>query len=199
MRCFVIMPYGNLSENPERKRDLDLFYHELIKPAVESVPLPGTVGEYVKCHRADKEPRPGEIVMHIIENLVLSEIAIADVTGRNPNVFYELGVRHAVSDNTILLAQGEEDIPMDLRGQRYFIYRRDFQGGVRLRDALVRAVEEIVRSPKKIDNPVCSINSKRGSRTRGHFRVTTPFKNCCSKCPTFGRILKRNSVRSNHC
>lgn len=154
MRCFVIMPYGNLSGNPERKRDLDLLYGELIKPAVESVALPGKPGAFVKCHRADKEPRPGEIVMHIVENLVLSEISIADVTGRNPNVFYELGVRHAVNDNTILLAQSEEDIPVDLRGQRYIIYQRDFQGGVRLRNEIVSAVAEIVRSPSKIDNPV---------------------------------------------
>ena len=92
MRCFVIMPYGNRLNDLDRKRELDLFYEELIKPAVESVAVPGQTGQFVHCHRADKEPRQGEIVMHIIENLVLSEIAIADVTGRNPNVFYELGV-----------------------------------------------------------------------------------------------------------
>jgi hypothetical protein len=148
------MPYGNQPVDPERKRELDMLYAELVKPAVESVLVPGPPGEHVVCHRADHEPRPGEIVLHIIENLVLSEIAVADLTGRNPNVFYELGVRHAVNDNTILIAQSEEDIPVDLRGQRYLIYQRDFPGGIKLRNKLAEAVEEIVRSPSKIDNPV---------------------------------------------
>jgi len=154
MKCFVIMPYGNRAKDPERGRELDEFYEQLIKPAVEAVSVPGRPGERVVCHRGDKEPRPGEIITHIIENLVLSEIAIADLTGKNPNVFYELGVRHAVNDNTILIAQSEDDVPFDLRGLRFITYTKDFQGGPRLRNAITAAVEDIVKQPEKIDNPV---------------------------------------------
>lgn len=154
MKCFVIMPFGNRQTDPERKLHLDLLYEGLIKPAVESVRIPDRPAERITCHRGDKEPRPGEVITHIIENLVQSEFAIADLTGRNPNVFYELGVRHAVNDNTILIAQTEEDIPFDLRTQRYIIYSLDFAGGVQLRNALVEAIEDILRSPRKIDNPV---------------------------------------------
>jgi hypothetical protein len=106
------------------------------------------------CHRGDKEPGPGEIITHIIENLVLSEFAIADLTGRNPNVFYELGVRHAVNDNTILISESVDDVPFDLRGQRLILYERDFEGGGRLRNEITKAVQDIVGAPGRIDNPV---------------------------------------------
>src|SRR4051794_29192572 len=82
MRCFVIMPFGNPNIDPEHRRHLDLLYEDLIKPAVESARIPGRPDERVTCHRGDKEPRPGEIISHIIENLVESDIAIADLTGR---------------------------------------------------------------------------------------------------------------------
>jgi hypothetical protein len=154
MKCFVIMPYGNREKDPLRKQGLDGLYEHFIRPAVEAVVLPNDPTKHVICHRGDKEPRPGEIIAHIIENLVLSELAIADLTGRNSNVFYELGVRHAVNDNTILISESEEDVPFDLRGQRLILYKRDFEGGGRLRSEITRAVHDIVCSPGKIDNPV---------------------------------------------
>lgn len=156
MRCFVIMPYGNREKNARRKHELDSLYEHIIKPAVEAVTIPGETTANVRCHRGDKEPGPGEIVAHIVENLVLSELAIAELTGRNPNVFYELGVRHAVSDKTILISESEEDVPFDLRGQRLILYTRDFDGGVRLGKDITRAVQEIVRTdtPARTDNPV---------------------------------------------
>lgn len=153
MKCFVIMPYGNLLTDPSQRQELDVLY-QLIKSAVESIRLRGQPDLQISCHRGDKQPRPGEIVAHIVENLVEAEIAIADLSGRNANVFYELGVRHAVNDNTVLLARNEEDVPFDLRGQRLIIYRLDFEGGVRLRSALVEAIEDIIQAPRKIDNPV---------------------------------------------
>src|SRR5271166_3226218 len=154
MKCFVIMPFGDIRSDPDRRRQLDLLYEELIKPAVESVRIPGRPQEKFICHRGDKEARPGEIITHIVENLVEADISIANLSGRNPNVFYELGVRHAVNDNTILIAQSEDDVPFDLRGQRLIIYRCDFEGGVLLRNALVEAIEDVLRSPKRVDNPV---------------------------------------------
>lgn len=154
MKCFVIMPYGNRERDVVRKRELDSLYEHIIRPAVEVVTVPGSNSEHILCDRGDKEPGPGEIITHIIKNLVLSDLAIADLSGRNPNVFYELGVRHAVNDNTILISESEEDVPFDLRGQRLILYKRDFEGGSRLRNAITKAVQDIVHSPGRIDNPV---------------------------------------------
>jgi hypothetical protein len=153
MRCFVIMPFGDPQADPEQARKLDQIYTNWIKPAVESVEIPGSPGRVV-CHRADKEMRPGDAIAHIIEQLVDSEIVIADLTGRRPNVFYELGVRHAVNNNTILIAEDAEDVPFDLRGLRTIIYRYDPESMLKLRDSLSSMIRNILVDGGRIDNPV---------------------------------------------
>lgn len=152
MKCFVIMPFGNPSVDPEQARKLELIYSQWIKPAVESIKC-GT-DETISCHRADKTLRPEEIVNHIIENLITSDFVIADLSGRNPNVFYELGVRHAVNNNTILIADGLDDVPFDLRGLRTIVYRYEPEYMLRLRDSLKQAIHELLEQPGVIDNPV---------------------------------------------
>lgn len=154
MRCFVIMPFGNPTIDTERARRFDSIYSQWIKPAVESIRIPGKLDKKIECHRADKISRPGEIITHIIENLIDSEIVIADLTERNPNVFYELGVRHAVNNNTILIADDLNDIPFDLRPLRTIIYRYEPESMLALRNSLENAISEILQEPEKIDNPV---------------------------------------------
>src|SRR4051794_18566007 len=99
MKCFVIMPFGNPKVNPEHARKLDLIYSQWIKPTVESIKDPCKPDESIVCHRADKAMRPEEIITHIIEHLMTSDIVIADLSGKNANVFYELGVRHVINNN----------------------------------------------------------------------------------------------------
>ncbi len=152
MKCFVIMPFGNPRTNPEQARKLELIYSQWIKPTVESIK--GLNGVTIVCHRADKELRPEEIITHIIENLVTSELVIADLSGRNPNVFYELGVRHAVNNNTILIAEDLDDIPFDLRGLRTIVYRYEPEHMLKLKTSLDQAIREILKEPERIDNPV---------------------------------------------
>jgi hypothetical protein len=152
MKCFVIMPFGNPQIDTEQARKLDLIYSQWIKPTVEAIK--DNNAQCLMCHRADKELRPEEIITHIIENLISSDIVIADLSGRNPNVFYELGVRHAVNNNTILIADSFEDIPFDLRGLRTIIYSYEPEHMLRLKSSLDQAIYEILREPDKIDNPV---------------------------------------------
>jgi hypothetical protein len=152
MKCFVIMPFGNPKVDPEQARKLELIYSQWIKPTVESIKC--GADESITCHRADKELRPEEIITHLIENLVSSDIVIADLSGRNPNVFYELGVRHAVSNKTILIADNLDDIPFDLRGVRIIVYRYEPEHMLNLRNSLEQAINAILKEPDKIDNPV---------------------------------------------
>lgn len=152
MKCFVIMPFGNPKIDPEQARKLELIYSQWIKPTVESIKC--GANESIVCHRADKELRPEEIITHIIENLITSELVIADLSGRNPNVFYELGVRHAVNNNTILIADDLDDIPFDLRGLRTIVYRYEPEQMLQLRNSLEQAIYEVLKEPDKIDNPV---------------------------------------------
>jgi hypothetical protein len=153
MRCFVIMPFGNSRVDPENARKLDSIYSQWIKPTVESISIPGS-NEKITCHRADKTYKPGEIITHVIENLVSSDIVVADLSGRNPNVFYELGVRHAVSNNCILIANDLDDIPFDLRPLRTITYQYEPESMLQLKDSLEKSIHEILQAPNEIDNPV---------------------------------------------
>jgi len=154
MKCFVIMPFGDPEKDPEKARRLDFMYSEWLKPCVESIEIPEKAGETISCHRADKSARPGEIITHIIENLVSADIVIADLSGRSPNVFYELGARHSVNNNTILIADNLDDVPFDLRGLRTITYKWDPEQMVNLQRSLKSAIIEILKEPDKIDNPV---------------------------------------------
>lgn len=154
MRCFVIMPFGSASQDPERKRKLDQIYLNWIKPTVESVNIPGSEAENLICHRADMEVSSGDIITNIIEHLVTSDVVIADLTGQNPNVFYELGVRHSVRNSTILISENIDDIPFDLRGLRAIAYRYDPEHMLQFRNALKNALVATVSQSQVIDNPV---------------------------------------------
>lgn len=154
MRCFVIMPFGNPKDDPQQARKLELIYSQWIKPTIESIKCPALVNERIECHRADKTNIPEEIITHIIENLVTSDFVIADLSGRSPNVFYELGVRHAVNNNTILIAESLDDIPFDLRGLRTIIYQYDPEHMLELKASLEQAINELLSKPDQIDNPV---------------------------------------------
>jgi hypothetical protein len=72
--------------------------------------------------RADDFFSSGHIVNQVWTAILDARIVLADCTGRNPNVFYELGLAHAVGKPTILLTQREEDVPFDLRHNRYIKY-----------------------------------------------------------------------------
>src|SRR4051794_21138721 len=104
--CFVIMPF---STTPSCTEDqwTDIF-QTLFKPAVEGAELG------YECRRSTATR--GNIVGTIIQELNDSYVVIADLTDRNPNVFYELGVRHALKDRTIILSQDRDHIPFDLLG-----------------------------------------------------------------------------------
>jgi hypothetical protein len=70
---------------------------------------------------------------------------VADITGRNPNVFYELGIAHTYGQRVVLLAQGTEDIPFDLQRFRHILYEDNSDGYKALERGLKGALLEMVR------------------------------------------------------
>ena len=103
--CFVIMPFS--STQSCTKEEWTEIFDEVIKPAIEKS------GHGYVCTRSN--PVQGSIIEDILDNLDRADLVVADLTDRNPNVFYELGVRHSLRDSTILLTQRLKDIPFDLR------------------------------------------------------------------------------------
>ena len=152
MDCFVIMPFGDRNRDLVSFRQFDHIYREWIKPTVEGVTARD--GTPLRCHRADMDHRPGEIIPQVVEALAQSEVVIADLTGRSANVFYELGVRHALHDNTVILAQEIDDIPFDLRGMRAIPYQYDPESLVELRSRLQATLNSVLSEAIHNDNPV---------------------------------------------
>jgi hypothetical protein len=95
------------------------------------------------CRRADDFRTP-HILDTILKNIAQSEYLVADLTGANPNVFYELGIAHCVKDapKVILLAQSMDFVPFDLRHLRCIIYQQSGEGLEALRSELVATFQE---------------------------------------------------------
>lgn len=114
--CFVLMPFGLKPSGSGGTIDFDAVYREIIAPAVEAAGLDAL--------RADEEQSGGIIHKPMYERLILCDFAIADLTTANANVFYELGLRHAVRRHSTLLMFAEGGrLPFDVHGLRALPYR----------------------------------------------------------------------------
>lgn len=76
----------------------------------------------MRCLRGDEEYVQGDLLSHILRLIARSRLIIANIDGRNPNVFYELGLAHALDKTTVLVGQSQFDIPFDLRTKKLVLY-----------------------------------------------------------------------------
>lgn len=76
----------------------------------------------IEVTRGDERKDPGEIFSNILKLMVSSKIIIANITGRNPNVFYELGIAHALDKKVILISHHSAVVPFDLSSKRVIFY-----------------------------------------------------------------------------
>lgn len=119
--CFVLMPFGKKPDAAGSVVDFDAVYQELIVPAVKEAGL--------EPLRADEEMTGGIIHKPMFERLILCEYAVADLTTANANVFYELGVRHAVRPwSTVLIFSEGGRLPFDVSPLRALPYQLDADG-----------------------------------------------------------------------
>ncbi len=119
--CFVLMPFGKKPDNQGGAVDFDAVYADLLAPAIREARLDPL--------RADQELIGGLIHKPMFERLILADYALADLTTANANVFYELGVRHAVRPySTVLVSAEVKRAPFDLAPDRVLPYALDAQG-----------------------------------------------------------------------
>ena len=110
-RAFVIMPFGRKKAADGTEIDFDAIYTKLLAPAVQAAGL--------QANRADAERRGGSIHSDMFQDLLLAEFVVADLTLDNPNVWYEIGVRHALRASGAVLTYALRDrLPFDIAGQR---------------------------------------------------------------------------------
>lgn len=113
--CFVLMPFGRKSDGTGASIDFDAVHEKLIAPAIRAA--------HLEPIRADEEITGGIVHKPMFERLILCEYAVADLTFANANVFYELGVRHAVRPySTVLLFAAGTRLPFDVELDRGLPY-----------------------------------------------------------------------------
>ena len=128
-KCFVIMPFA-----PQFNE-----VYETIREALEGPDIS------FNCTRADEIDGGGHIIEDILREIGEAEIVVADLTGRNANVFYELGIVQMVKDvdKVILITQDADSIPFDVRVFRCIPYKQTIQGGRELREKLVAGIRAV--------------------------------------------------------
>jgi len=110
-QCFVLMPFS--------EEWSDRIWNKHIRKIITDFGM--------TCLRAD-DLYGINIMQDVWKNIYESRIILADITGRNPNVLYELGIAHAIGKDVIILSQSENDIPFDLRHLRHVIYQDNSNG-----------------------------------------------------------------------
>lgn len=119
--AFVIMPFGRKQGPDGRWIDFNSIYQTLIKPALEEAGF--------ESFRADEETASGDILTDMFQELLLADLAIADLSIDNANVFYELGIRHAFRKRGIVHIQaGRAYMPFDIFNVRTLPYHCDEHG-----------------------------------------------------------------------
>jgi nucleoside 2-deoxyribosyltransferase len=114
-------------------------YTRVIRPAVEAAGL--------ECVRGDEIYSEQSIIQDIWKSVRCARVVVAELSGRNPNVMYEVGLAHALGKPIILLTRNQEDVPFDLKSLRYIYYDTENPDwGADLRDNLTGALEKVLES-----------------------------------------------------
>lgn len=129
--CFVVMPFHD---------PFDRYYARVFTPAIAAaglIPL-----------RGDSIFRAGDVVRQLAQAILAADVVLAELSMLNANVYYELGLAHALLKPTVLVTQNVDVVPFDLRGGRVIRYERDdpFWGEV-LKSNITRALLETMRDP----------------------------------------------------
>ncbi len=133
--CFVMMPYRHPFED---------YYRRVFMPAIEDANLEPVL--------ANDLFRAGSIVEDMWTQIQEAKVLLAILTGQNANVFYELGLAHAIGKPIVMVSETMSDVPFDLQALRTLTYDKDDpEYGLKLRGAITKAIVET------IDDPVQSV------------------------------------------
>lgn len=154
--CFTIMPFGGW---------FDDYYSTVFVPAIEKAGL--------ESRRADDLYRASTIVSDIWKFTMKAKLVLADLSEKNANVFYELGLAHALAKPVILVVESMDDVPFDLRALRVLQYdKNDPNWGAILHDKIVKSIGEVLADPTQ-SVPSAFIETKP---ERGEPRLTSHDK-----------------------
>ncbi len=145
--CFIITPIGDVSSEIRRKAD------GLIKSVIKPV-LKNEKFETIVPHEISTS---GPIGNDIINNIINSNLCIANLTGLNPNVMYELAVRHATNKPIVCIAERGTVLPFDLTTERVLFYTNDMYGVAELKEELPKFVRSAMDAKIVQLNPITNV------------------------------------------
>lgn len=147
--CFYITPIGE--DGSEQRRHSDLFLGNIVEPALQPFGL--------RVVRADAIDKPGMITRQIIEYLLRSRLVIADLSFHNPNVFYELALRHATRLPIVQIIRAGDRLPFDVHQMRTIVIdNRDIYSLVpkieTYRSEIGNQVRRALAADTEVDTPI---------------------------------------------
>jgi hypothetical protein len=151
--CFFMAPIGDEGSSERERSDGVLEF--IVKPAADECGIDRTI-------RADSIAKPGQITLQVIEKVLSARAGVVDLTGANPNVYYEMAIRHTARLPTVLIADEAErgKLPFDLQGMRtIFFSDKSLKSANNCRNELAAHLQAALGGA--VDSPVvASVNLK---------------------------------------
>lgn len=148
-KCFVIMPFGEKMDTYGTLINFDDVYQELFVEPVKSLGF-----EVIRC---DEIAKAGSIHQDMFTHIAMDDLALVDITTANPNVFYELGVRHALKPSiTVLTKHRGAKVPFNIQGQRVIEYPSETGSWAASRAEIRNFIANGLRE-NEIDSPIFTV------------------------------------------
>ncbi|WP_346892975.1 hypothetical protein [uncultured Roseibium sp.] len=192
--CFVISPIGE--EGSDTRKRSDQVLNHIIKPVALEC-------DYIAV-RADEIDKPGLITSQVIQRVVSDDLVIADLTETNPNVFYELAVRHAFKKPFVQIIKKGERIPFDVAGTRTIYFdHKDLDSVQETKEAIKRQILEIekggeVETPISVSEELQSLRQSDNPEDRGRAEIIGEMSQLRSVLSNIQEMIVEDKSRSKN-